>query len=1638
MLKSLGVYLAVAAAALTIGAIRMHASAGAQGGAQGQGAATGSAQAAPVKPYFSLSTNRTYGSVDRARVWINYQGIDYLDFRVYKVKKPFEFFKGLNDPHQMGEREKTEVATDYSEKPNPLEKVRTFKVSLLKSIKDYFRRQLHREAREAFTQKFSSNAHLPLNVADFARVPLLNPDQLVDSFRQTLSPPDNAYDNRMVMLGKRDQGVYLVEAVNADMRAYSIAIVTDLTMITKTSPDGGLVVYTADRKTGAPRDKVQVEAVKGRKSLTTGTTDSSGILKTRIKLDAAAKPASDNDQEEPEEDADRSKVGRDSYLIMAGKGDQFAISDLEPAYFAGGGEGEREGNYAGYCYTDRPVYRPGDKVHFKAIVRVLGEGGYQTPGLHSLKVTIDDPDGGKVFDRDLPVSARGTVQGDLDIAGGTKLGSYNISVNLPGESDAPAVTGNFEVQEYKKPEYKVSVTTPKKFAQIGDKTSFAIEARYFFGEPVTKAEVKYYIYRSRYYAWWWAGDDEADDLGDSGQNAGDEDSTDYGYGNDMVKDGEGQLDANGRMVVSFEIPRPDEKDPWDYTYRLEAEVTDKARRAMQGVASVIGTRGSVVADASPDRYVYYQGDNAKIRVRTSDYEGHPVPAKITLKFVRKTWDVIEKKDDTSKYNHYEYKLHETEMGSADVTTNSQGQGEYNYAVPAIGDFEIKAIVDEGAKHYNSNGGWLWVADRSDRWADFSYENSEQIKLIPDKKSYQPGETAHVLAMLPFDKTHLLVTTELAEVLTARIVDAGGRAAMIDVPIEARYSPNAYLSVCLIKDGDLYSQDHILSVPARNKFLKLDIVTDKNEYKPRETASYTVLARNQDGSPAAGTEVSLGLVDEAIYSIRPDQSGDIRRTFYGRRYNRVQTQFSVSYSFSGYSGDKPVPLAQIRKAYELADFKNDGQYATPTIRKDFKDTAFWQPDAVTGADGKATFSISLPDNLTTWRATVKAVTADTKIGSSLAKVISRKNLILRLETPRFLTKGDTVTVSGIVHNYLNADKQTRITIKVNGTGAKLLDQDQQTIKLAKQGEQRIDWRISAGQVGNIELVATAETDQESDGVELPLPVVPAGLQYTTGGTMSISDETADKSMQLEMPAGADPQARSLRIEVAPSVAGSLFGALDYLTSYPHGCTEQTMSSFLPNIAVAQALKDVKTASIKGNNNLAAKIQRGMNRLYDFQHADGGWGWWKDDKTDPFMTAYVVDGLSIAMRAGYPVDAGRVAKGQEKLRQMISSGKLETGKAIDLESRSYMIYALAASGDTGTAAINDLFNRRTELQPYGRALLALSLKLRADDSRAQQVAREIESSAKANEFEAHWDSERKPMLDFSERDDLEATAMSLKALSRIIPSSPVSPKIARWLLTNRRFGYYWDSTRQTAFAIFGLIDYIKVTKELSADYDVEIYLNGQQIGQTKHVTSADAASGTGIVIERTAGEVPGSSQLRIVKRGAGVAYVSAALQYYSREEDAQPQSTPDLSITREYMRLVIRGTEDKPSWSVEPLTGEVHSGDTLVVRLRVKGSRNYYMMIEDPIPAGCEQLDRISGLNLDYTDGKWSDWYSDREFKDQKTLIFVNYFSGSDTFQYALTVQEPGDFRAAPARAELMYAPTVQANTGATKLSILDKK
>jgi alpha-2-macroglobulin len=277
--------------------------------------------------------------------------------------------------------------------------------------------------------------------------------------------------------------------------------------------------------------------------------------------------------------------------------------------------------------------------------------------------------------------------------------------------------------------------------------------------------------------------------------------------------------------------------------------------------------------------------------------------------------------------------------------------------------------------------------------------------------------------------------------------------------------------------------------------------------------------------------------------------------------------------------------------------------------------------------------------------------------------------------------------------------------------------------------------------------------------------------------------------------------------------------------------------------------------------------------------------------------------------------------------------------------------------------------------------------------------------------------------------------LKALARIKPKSSLLPLAARWLVSERRNAYFWNSTKDTAFAIFGLVDYVKISRELTPSYDLEVYVNGETV-VAEHV--GDASATRTFVINRKGSAVGAKNNIRLVKRGKGSLYFSTAVEYYTNDENVAARGTSDLNVTREYYRLKLEPDNYNLKWTLVPLTGEIHSGDLLVVKLRLTGQPGRHVMIEDPIPSGAEQLEAVGNLNLSYAISGWSDWYSSREFRDRRTVFFIDHFDGDITFQYAMRVQVPGEFVVAPARAELMYEPEKNANTATHRFRFMDEQ
>ncbi|HEY4492650.1 MAG TPA: alpha-2-macroglobulin family protein, partial [Acidobacteriota bacterium] len=452
------------------------------------------------------------------------------------------------------------------------------------------------------------------------------------------------------------------------------------------------------------------------------------------------------------------------------------------------------------------------------------------------------------------------------------------------------------------------------------------------------------------------------------------------------------------------------------------------------------------------------------------------------------------------------------------------------------------------------------------------------------------EEAKVLIHSPVRNVHALITFEGSSLHKAEVVKLQGSTRLITFTALAQHAPSLYVSVCFSQRKQFYNRTIAFDISSTNQFLNVDITSDKAKYKPRETAKYSIRIQDASGRPVA-TEFSFGLVDESIYAVSPELAPDIQKFFYGPRPNRVFTYYSFPPRYLG-GADKD---------------------ANKQIRKDFPDTAYWNASARTDSNGTAMIEVPLPDSLTTWRATVRAATDQTKVGSAIQKIITAKNLIARLETPRFFTAGDTLLVTGVFHNLSDKPLEIKTQLSVDQS-LELKENSQKKLKLASQQIRRLDWKLQALKPGSTRIILAADAEADFDGMQLDIPVLPFGIQRFVAFS---GQSNATTTRNFTLPEKGDLATAHLELYFTPSIAGLAFDSLEYLTGYPYGCVEQTMSRFLPDIVVEQALKQLKITNEQLSRELPKQINAGLQRLYHFQHEDGGWGWWEHDESHPYM-------------------------------------------------------------------------------------------------------------------------------------------------------------------------------------------------------------------------------------------------------------------------------------------------------------------------------------------------------------------------------------------------------------------------------------
>lgn len=1495
--------------------------------------------------YFSLNSDRPVRPGEAATVRVHAGGVDELQFRLYRVNEPLVFFEKLPGLHHFGGQVRRSP-----KHLTPLERFHAWKLATRAWMRDVGRAQFTRDNRASIRARLASGEQQEPPPAPagtgYAAIPILNPQQLVRTWQQPLAA-HRRWESVSVPVKIDDRGLYVLEATDGKKTAYTVLSVTELALIVKTTP-GRILARVVDRQTGAPLADCPVAVIQPSKEI----------------------------------EAPRVRTNADGLADIPVKGtteEDLAVAAYPRGEFAVAGVGywnlvdKKEEQLSGVVYTDRPIYRPGHAVNFRAIVRTEMATGYRLPSDSRLPVRVENAEGEAIFDKKLPVSSFGTVNGNLELPEAAPLGYYSVRV---GEGYG-AVHGSFQVEEYRKPEYEVKVSPAQKRLVQGQSNKVTIEAKYFYGEPVVKAKVTVAVYQARWWRPW--------DLEDA---AGDEDDEMANYAHEQVMDQSGELDEQGRFTITI----PAERADFDRLYRVEARVTDASNREITGNGTFYSTQGTFFLDLRPASWVATAGKPVTLRVESRDYDGNPVGG------VRTSIEVKEWRWRSPENTRT--------LTTLETTTNANGVGSVEYTPSAGGSVRLTASARTREGATVTDDSYLWVT--GGEWS--SYEAPERIQIVPDKKTYKAGDTAHVLVVTGRDRCDLWVSVEGRAMHKWQFIKATSPSVMVDVPIESAYEPNVYVEAVFVKDNRIFRGSKSLKVPPDSKRLKVDIRPSKNEFKPGEQGTYTVEARDNTGAPVQA-EFSLGLVDEAIYALARDPINDLVNNFYGRLWNKVGTETSFYYYFYGEAGKRRMQLAQLRPPKWRAQLKPE-RMVEPKIRKYFPDTMFWVADLKTGADGRAEARVTFPDALTMWRATARGVTPDTRVGSAIQKNIVRKNLVLTMGTPRFFAESDEMVVPLIVRNYLAAAKTVRVTLA--GRGVEIAENGPRELAVASKGEARTEFRVKAGLAREVVLTGKALTDEESDGVELTMPVDWVGVKLSEARSGSLKD-TPGVRVQVPFPAGHRPATRTLEVSLAPSVAGTLFSALEYLTGYPYGCVEQTMSSFLPNIVVARAMKELNVGGNVNTTELQKKVRAGLDRLYSMHHEDGGWGWWTWDDTHPFMTAYVTAGLVDARDAGYKVDSERLHRARTSIEKQCDSLRDNNP-----DLRAYMVYALARAGGEAKPRLEKAWAERSAMSGYGLSLLGLAAR-ELKDPRAAEIASMLEAKAMHAGTDVYWETKRDPLLDFPLDASPEATAFAVKFLAAQKPDSALLPAAVVWLINHRDQGYYWASTKQTAMVIFGLTDYVKQSGELRPDYTATVSVNGKQV-LTRKFTAADALSATPVRVTVQGMNAADTNTVEITRSGSGQLYWSARAEgFVPAAQPIQRGSVP--SITREYFLLSPSQEQGRVTYRMSPLAGDVRVGDLLAVRLTVKGAEGHYLLIEDPIPAGTELVNDDNRYELRDRPPWWMRWSERRELRDNRAAYFERHFGSRDErqFTHLLKVTHAGRFAVSPARVVPMYEP-----------------
>ncbi len=1304
-----------------------------------------------------------------------------------------------------------------------------------------------------------------------------------------------------------------------------------------------------------------------------------------------------------------------------------------------------------YLYTDRPIYRPGDIVYFKGILRENDFGRYLLPEEQTLELQLSAfnyyaPENGLEETISVEVSAGGLFWGEYLLPEDAPLGSYSFFVN---EQDID-LSRTFTVAEYRKPEFQVTLTPDKEEALRGDAAEMLLEAEYFFGGSAANLEVQWTIYEDAYqpdmpgarYAFAdWGGFNYVD-YGFFGPGGG-------GPFGSWLLDGSGTTDENGQLVIPLPPDLLEEIEAGSRKVTLEARVIDLTEFPVTANASLIFHAADGYAGIRATDFAPAAGTETSVDLLTVDWAGEPLGNQnVEVIFYQREWE----RSRNAEFGMYrtQWEPVDTEVARSSLTTAADGTGEATFVPPEGGSYIATATLTDGAGREQMSSISLWAIDEG--FAGWRTDPKQRtMNLEADQSQYQAGETARILVQSPFaGEVEAWLLIERGNMIEQRVITLAGGSTVLELPVKADYAPNVFVSVIAVKpvtrddEQGPYADIRlgIVEIPvAPNQFdLQVTLTPQELFFEPGDTAIYDVLVTDKQGSPVSA-DFSLAMVDLAVLTLKEDNAPPILEAFYSPQAYRSQVGSGLFVSGEGLPIEVPLEGGGLggggggdvaeEAVARLGDEEED------KTRAEFPDTAYWEASVQTGSDGRATVEIPLPDSLTTWRLSSKAVTTETQVGQGAADVVVSLPLLVRPVAPRFFTVGDIVQLGAVVNNNTNSAVEAAVTLEADGLS--LNGEAEQTITVPAGGSQLVRWEVVVEDVPFADLTFLVQGGDYRDATKPALGVGPDNLipiyRYDAQdftGTAGELDSAGRRVEAVLLPPNVDPLRGSVDFKLNASLAAALLDALEALQrdEILPACASDSTNRLLANVATDQTIKQLNLDRPDLAASLAKAVAEDIATLQETQKRGGGWGWCYSDESDPWLSAYALLSLAKAQENGYGVDAKILSGGRSYVQRQLEEME-DISDRREANRQAFFLYVLAEAGEDVNEEVDTLVNdHRGLLDPYAKALLVLAYELMGSGGANQEtLLADINDQAIVSAGGAHWEDAEQDFFNLSS--DIRGTAMVINALARVEPESALAAPAVRWLMLART-AETWSTAHETAWNIFGLSEWMAASGELDADFDYQLNVNSTPFANGTF-NSANIATSDALSVPIGNLEVEETNFFDFQRgEGDGRLYYTMYLNSFI-PADAVEATSRGLTVERTYYDAACDAEEE----TCEPIE-EIAAGQQVRVELNIIAPTDLlYAVIEDPIPSGAEGIDPNLDINsaqlaggmvqedAPFPYGYWGWWYFNRvEYRDEK-VVFLSDFLPAGSYQYTYYLQPviPGEYQVMPAVGYQEFFPDI---------------